>query len=310
MTSTPIVSVIVPCFEQAHFLPEAIASLQAQTRDDWEAIVVHDDPASAEAAEALSKSDSRVRAMAGRNRGLADARNVAIESANGAFILPLDADDMIAPTFLERALAAVDRARDYSIVTASMKMFGRKSTVLAPPPHSPKHLLDENTFFVASLFQKKLWEQTPLGYDPAMILGPEDWCYWIECGRHDPAVIRIADPLFHYRIHPNNGLPKNAPHRAFALACMYLIHADLYGPLRASAACSLLARMPDSALTRIEHQIALCPKSAALRFFHGLALEGRGRFDEAIVEYAFAAGPATPSARFAEYAKQRYDRLA
>ena len=101
-----MVSVIVPCYNQAIYLPEALNSLLAQTYQCWEAIVVNDGSPDETEKVALEYTwkDSRIKYVFKENGGLSSARNKGIELAQGEFILPLDADDIIHPEYMEKAM--------------------------------------------------------------------------------------------------------------------------------------------------------------------------------------------------------------
>lgn len=91
-----LVSVIIPCFNQAHFLPEAINSVLAQTYPEVEVIVVDD--ASSDATSAVAAGFQQVVCLRQRkNGGLANARNVGLNAARGEYIVFLDADDWLLP---------------------------------------------------------------------------------------------------------------------------------------------------------------------------------------------------------------------
>src|SRR3989344_7713115 len=102
MKTSPVISVIVPCYNYGKYLEQAIESILAQTFLDYEIVVVDDG-----STDQLTKDVLRtikyfgVRVIRTGNRGLAAARNLAIKQANGEFIVPLDADDKIQPEFLE-----------------------------------------------------------------------------------------------------------------------------------------------------------------------------------------------------------------
>lgn len=105
-----MVSVIVPCYNQAIYLPEALNSLLGQTYQCWEAIVVNDGSPDETEKVALEYTwkDSRIKYVFKENGGLSSARNKGIELAQGEFILPLDADDIIHPEYMEKAMEAFE----------------------------------------------------------------------------------------------------------------------------------------------------------------------------------------------------------
>ena len=106
----PKVSIIIPCYNQAKFLPEAIASLQAQTLEDWECIIVDDGSTdnTAETAANWALKDPRIQWIQQNNMGSAAARDVGLRLAKGKYIQFLDADDTITPEKLEKQVDLMD----------------------------------------------------------------------------------------------------------------------------------------------------------------------------------------------------------
>jgi len=121
----PRVSVIVPAYRMGDYLDACLASVAAQTIDDWECIVVNDaspDERDAEIAEAWATRDARFRHVRlAQNGYLANARNVGISHARGRYIFPLDADDQITPGTLATLAAALDGSRDLDIAYGNVR---------------------------------------------------------------------------------------------------------------------------------------------------------------------------------------------
>lgn len=109
MSNFPTISVIIPCYRQAHFLWDCIASLKAQTYPHWEAIIINDGSPdnTAEVASTLCASDCRIRYVEKQNGGLSSARNAGIEAAVGEWLQFLDADDLLDSTKFESNLKLV-----------------------------------------------------------------------------------------------------------------------------------------------------------------------------------------------------------
>ena len=102
----PVVSVVIPCFNQGSFLDESIGSVLAQTFEDFEIIVVDDGSTDAVSMQAFESFHyPKARLIRSKNQGLPAARNLAISHATGRYILPLDCDDKIAPSYLAKAVA-------------------------------------------------------------------------------------------------------------------------------------------------------------------------------------------------------------
>lgn len=104
------VSVIIPCYNQSAYIRHSIQSLQNQTLQDWEAIVVDDGSTDniAEVVGKISAADKRVRLVQQNNGGSASARDRGLKEAQGDFIQFLDADDTIAPEKFERQVALME----------------------------------------------------------------------------------------------------------------------------------------------------------------------------------------------------------
>lgn len=130
-SSAPRVSIIVPFFNIAEFLPATIASIRAQTSRDYEIIVVDDGSTGRQARALVDDIEHRrapwqdVRLVRKANGGLASARNAGIAIARGEWILPLDADDLLHPRYLERVLDAARRDPSLGMVTTLVSYFHR-----------------------------------------------------------------------------------------------------------------------------------------------------------------------------------------
>ena len=122
--STPTVSVIVPAYNVAPYIAEALASLQAQTLDAFEAIIIDDGSTDATAAAiAPFLADPRFRLVRTANCGLSAARNRGIAEARGPLVALLDGDDRYRPDYLARMVAALGDRPDAAFVTCDAVSF-------------------------------------------------------------------------------------------------------------------------------------------------------------------------------------------
>ena len=105
------VSVIIPAYNQAAFIHKAVTSLQAQTLDSWECIVVDDGSTdnTAEIVANIALNEPRVRLLQKQNGGSASARDMGLQQVQGEYIQFLDADDTIAPNKLEQQVQRMER---------------------------------------------------------------------------------------------------------------------------------------------------------------------------------------------------------
>jgi glycosyltransferase involved in cell wall biosynthesis len=129
--ATPTVSVIVPVYNLHQFLPDTLRSVREQKGVAVETIIVDDgstDPATIAAIEALERAggtseESSLRVVRIAHAGLSAARNAGVAAARGRYVLPLDADDMLAPGAIEKLVAAAERHPDAPFVTAPLRSF-------------------------------------------------------------------------------------------------------------------------------------------------------------------------------------------
>jgi glycosyltransferase involved in cell wall biosynthesis len=112
MTSAPAISVLLPVWNAAATLPAAVASIRAQTLQDWELVIVDDGSTdgSGETADRMAREDARIRPLRTPHRGIVAALNTAAEAARGRLLARMDADDLSLPHRLEaqRALLEAD----------------------------------------------------------------------------------------------------------------------------------------------------------------------------------------------------------
>jgi glycosyltransferase involved in cell wall biosynthesis len=123
----PLVSVIVPAWNVAHFIPAAISSVFAQSFTDLELIVVNDgspDTAALEAALSPFRGRPNTHYLVQENRGPSAARNAGILHARGRFVAFLDADDGWEPTYLEQQLARFSDDQALDVVYCDARLTG------------------------------------------------------------------------------------------------------------------------------------------------------------------------------------------
>jgi glycosyltransferase involved in cell wall biosynthesis len=102
-----LVSVVIPCYGQAHYLGEAIESVLAQTYPHLEVVVIDDE--SNDNASSIASRYPGVHCVRERNSGMAGARNVGIRNTNGDFLVFLDADDRLLPDAIESGLRELEQ---------------------------------------------------------------------------------------------------------------------------------------------------------------------------------------------------------
>ncbi len=200
-----LISIIIPCYNQAHYLPETLQSVLDQTYTNWECIIVNDGSPDNTEDIALEwvKKDSRFIYLKKENGGLADARNYGIKASTGKYILPLDSDDLIAPTYVEKAIKILEEDESIGIVYCKATFFDCLEGNWRTPKHSYKRILYFNTIFCTAFFRRQDYNKTN-GYNINMIYGYEDWDFWLTLSTMGVRANRIPEVLFHYRIRSNS----------------------------------------------------------------------------------------------------------
>ena len=205
-----LVSVVIPYFRLDRHVRETVESVRAQTYPRIEIVVVND--GSLREADALLYDGTLegVRVITQPNSGLSASRNLGIASARGRYVLPLDADDLLEPEFVERCVRALERDPKLAYVTtwvAYIDPDGRPLPELSAgltPYGNWSRLMERNNVggTCAAMFRRRLFEMG-FAYSPDLI-SYEDWLlyYDLQRGGHHGAV--IPERLFRYRMRPDS----------------------------------------------------------------------------------------------------------
>lgn len=199
------VSVIIPSYNYGQYLAECLESVIAQTYSNWECIIIDNGSTdnTSDVAKAYVLKDKRIRYYYIEQNGVSFARNLAVKHSEGTYILPLDADDKIHPSYIQKAIKIISENPDVKVVYCDAELFGAFSGKWILPPYSLKNLLIENSIFCTALFRKKDFELTD-GFNENMKEGFEDWDFWIRMLGNGGDVYKIPEILFYYRMRQNS----------------------------------------------------------------------------------------------------------
>jgi glycosyltransferase involved in cell wall biosynthesis len=199
------VSVVIPCYNQAHYLNDCLSTVIAQTFGDWECIIVNDGSNDNTESVAFSwvEKDPRIKYFHQSNAGLSEARNHGISMACGIYILPLDADDRINAHYLEGAMDAFAENSELKVVYSEAEYFEQKTGKWLLKDFDLKALALENMIFCTAFFKKDDWVRVG-GYDPNLKYGWEDWEFWISILKDGGKVKKLPFVGFYYRIRENS----------------------------------------------------------------------------------------------------------
>jgi cellulose synthase/poly-beta-1,6-N-acetylglucosamine synthase-like glycosyltransferase len=196
-------AVVIPCFNYGRYLAEAVESVVEQTLRPDEVVIVDDGSTDDTCAVAqrliAAHADLPMRLISTEHSGSAGAtRNVGVAATAAEYVLCLDADDRLDPSFLETCVAALDRHPEAAIAYGDILGFANDGVVQRLAEWDTQRELHVNLVGSASLFRRAAWEQVG-GYDP--LVGHSDWDFWIGCIEQGWVGVRASGALWHYRVH-------------------------------------------------------------------------------------------------------------
>ena len=199
--SQSLVSVIMPCYNDGEYIQKSVESVLLQTYPNIELIIIDDGSDSPETIEVINELEKNERIILLRGQRLypAGARNLGIRNASGKFILPVDSDDLIEPTYIEKAVQVIESSEDIGVVYCKADLFGEQTGPWQLPDYSFEHMLLDNIVFVTALFYKADWEKVG-GFSTEMRQGMEDYDFWLSILEIGKEIYQIPETLFHYRI--------------------------------------------------------------------------------------------------------------
>ncbi|MEM9166779.1 MAG: glycosyltransferase [Planctomycetota bacterium] len=200
----PEVSVIVPHYNLPAYLPETLASIRSQTFKNLEIIIVDDGSTVAEAEPVLEQAEAEgARIIRRGNGGLSAARNTGIDAARGRYVLPVDADDVLSPTFIEKAVRVLRAEPDLACVTALVSYFreDRRGGFAAWVPvglHRDLLPIHNCAGCCMAVFRREAIDAVH-GYSTELT-AYEDWDVYCSLAERDERSAVIPEFLLHYRI--------------------------------------------------------------------------------------------------------------
>lgn len=219
MKKRPLVSIIIPTYNHAQFLPDAVESVLSQTYSNWECIIVDDGSTdnTEEIVQNYLNRDTRIKYLSlTRNRGLSAARNVGIKESEGKYLVFLDADDYISPTKIEKEVKVLENHPEVGWVYEKSLIIDEKSKqviqrlpemALKPNEKPPEgrifyKLLGRNLMPVnAVMIEKKIVESVGL-FDESL-KSYEDWDLWLRVAvKYD--IKFLNDTLAFVRFRPHS----------------------------------------------------------------------------------------------------------
>lgn len=199
-----VVSVIIPNYNHASYLDEAIRSALAQTYPHVEVIVV-DDGSTDDSRTVAARYGDDITYIWQENQGLSAARNTGIRAASGDYIALLDADDLLEPGYLAALMATLEEHPEASGAYCGYRFVDQHNCLLpqvenrTPPPEQLSALLLKGNFWVpeSPVVQRRCYEEA--GPFDTSLRACEDWDMWLRFSRRW-TLVGIPDILIRYRV--------------------------------------------------------------------------------------------------------------
>ncbi|MBD1420245.1 glycosyltransferase family 2 protein [Sphingobacterium chuzhouense] len=205
---TPIFSIIIPCYNQANFLGDTLASVLKQSFKNWECLIIDDGSPdnTAEIAKEWEKNDCRFKLYQKENGGLSSARNHGLSKAKGEYIQFLDADDCLNESKLTKCYN--EHVKGVQLVVTSFEHI--KNGKISPPFCTLRQeYLDFDNILLkwdgefsipihCGSFSKNIIGN--LTFNEGLKAG-EDWIFWLNIFEKKPDVTFINESLVFYRLH-------------------------------------------------------------------------------------------------------------
>lgn len=197
------VTVLMPTYNVAPYVKEAIDSVLQQTYNDFELLIIDDCSTDDTISVVRGINDPRIRIVQNdKNVGLAENLNRGLSYIFTEYVARMDGDDIAEPFWLEREVAILDSHPDIGICSGGFERFGTvKSLVRFPEQHEDcmANMLFECSVIVPT-FRMSLYRDYGLRYNTDAFPA-EDYRFWAECLRVT-RIYNIQETLFHYRMHP------------------------------------------------------------------------------------------------------------
>jgi len=204
------VSVVIPAFNSAGTITQAIESVLAQTSSAWELIVVDDGStdATAEIVTSFVQRDSRIRLVQQANAGASAARNAGINQARHEWLLFLDSDDWISPLHFERLTNRLAACPELDAVYCLSARVARDGTLVAeesePPTGDLFRILASRAAFDINACIVRATLAAAVGKFDTKLRIAEDWDFWQRIARTGANFGAVREVLSYYRMQPDS----------------------------------------------------------------------------------------------------------
>jgi len=212
--STPLISIVIPSYNQAKYIAYNLDSILAQTYNNFEVIFIDDGSKddTAEIVKAYTERDSRIKYFHQTNSERAVARSYGISLSQGKYVCLVDSDDTWCEDKLEKQLKVMESDKDIVLCYASVNRIDPENRPLKTASRQQKgysgevlkKLLMRNFIpSVTPMIRKDVLEK--VGEQVTEFIPYEDWDFWLRIAKHGK-FFHIEEPLGNYRLHPQQSV--------------------------------------------------------------------------------------------------------
>lgn len=208
LSENPEITVVIPCYAQAHYLAEAIDSVMRSETERTIQIIVVDDGSPDGVNYVAARYHGIDYLRQDSNLGVSCARNIGIAQAKGIKIITLDADDALMPDTLEIWAQTLDEHPEVHLIYGDHELVGLQGGIFRSPQASWERLSQEPCIQSCCMQRREVWERIKehngTGYDPDQPYGWEDALYYLEMYALGMKALHIDHVGFRYRIDLNS----------------------------------------------------------------------------------------------------------
>ncbi len=214
MNQLPLISVIIPCYNQAKFLHETCNSLISQTYTNWEAIIVNDGSTdhTEKIANDICIKNSRFKLINQPNQGLSSARNTGLKNSSGKFIQFLDSDDLLSPHKLQSSIELMNQEETDIVISNFFRFKSKNGKEKKSRFNLKNHTINFESILLkwdiefaipihCALFSSNIINNTRFN---EFVKAKEDWIFWLDIMIKKPKIIYYNSQDALYRAHKNN----------------------------------------------------------------------------------------------------------
>jgi len=299
------INIIIPAYNQAQYVGQAIQSVLDQTFPDFELVVV-DDGSTDDTPEVLAGFlDLRLRVIRQANSGLSAARNTGLRESSAPLVTFLDADDLFLPNKLAVLGAFLESHPQVGLVSGGMQFVDKDGRLLgqkaaAPASLALSELLLGNPLPVGGVLLRRVWLDRVGVFDESL-RACEDWDLWLRMASAGCQLAWVEQAMVAYRIHPEQMTQESGRMRKAMLSVLdkFFNRPDLAAHLiecQNRAYASALVKAAGRAYHSGEFQAAQCDLAEAVRLDPSLAHARYRRLVELLMGWAHAPQSPDPAA--------------